>query len=80
MHARSPFGAFAPLTLLRAGPRPAGEDACLRDDAAEEQIHKLSLPAGFEFGEDLLGDFLEGFEDAHALEGDGFDDWLIFLA
>jgi len=26
------------------------------------------LTAGFQFGEDLLGDFLQGFEDADALE------------
>ena len=40
----------------------------------------FDLPAGFEFGEDLLGDFLQGLEDADALKGHGLDDGLVFLA
>jgi hypothetical protein len=38
------------------------------------------LSAGFEFGKDLFGDLLQGFEDADALEGYGFDHWFVLAA
>jgi len=38
-----------------------------------------SLGAFFEFGEDELGYFFEGFEDADALDGDRFEDGFAFF-
>ena len=38
------------------------------------------LAAGFEFGEDLLGDFLQGFEDADALKSYGLDYGFVLAA
>src|SRR5215472_14618917 len=38
------------------------------------------LAAGFEFLEDLLGDFFQSFENAHALKGNRLDDGLVLLA
>jgi len=41
---------------------------------------RRDLPAFFEFGEDQLGDFFEGFEDAGALNRYGFQHRFAFLA
>ena len=46
----------------------------------EKHCRRGGLAAGFQFGEDLLGDFFQGFEDAYALECDGFHDRLVLFA
>ena len=51
---------------------------CVWSQSGCTNLNSRCLTAGFQFGEDLLGDFLQGFEDADALEGDGLGDRFIF--
>jgi hypothetical protein len=53
---------------------------CTQNDMLNESAKPWCfLTARFEFGEDLLGDFFQGFENAYALEGYRFDDGFVLF-